>query len=93
MSRQTSFAHQKKVLERLSSLLEGSLKEMESLHEKYATDIFSLYEEDGLMEEIYQDYKNLYINTLGEDIASLISRVREEHLAFVEKEIDFISSR
>jgi len=93
MSKQTSFAHQREILERFSSLLQGLGREVENINEKYEATVLSLYEEDGLMEEIYLDYKNVYMDPIRKIIDSTITKIKEDHIAFVEKEIDFISSR
>jgi len=92
MSRQTSFAYQRSVLERFSSRLKELVKEMENLNEKYSADILSLYDEEGLMEEIYMDYK-VYMNVLEEEVNLITAKIQEEHIPFIEKEIDFFSSR
>ncbi len=93
MAKQTSFAHQKNVLENFSFQLQTFAEDLKSLFEKYGTNISSLYEEQGLMEEIYFDYKNGYIDDLYENINLVITKLQDEHVPFVEKEIDFISSR
>jgi hypothetical protein len=92
MSKQTSFAYQRNILERFSSRLKELVKEMENLNKKYSADILSLYDEEGLMEEIYMDYK-VYMNVLEEEVNLITTKIQEEHIPFVEKEIDFFSSR
>ena len=93
MSRQTSFAHQKQVLEQFSSTLSSFEVEFKELVRKYEQSITALHEEHGLMEEIYEDYKNIYMQSLVASLLELISRIQEEDIPYVEKEIDFISSR
>jgi hypothetical protein len=93
MTRQTSFAHQKAVLEQFSSLLTGFESEFQSLIQKYEQSISALYEDHGLMEEIYEDYKNLYLDPKKAALTNLLSRIQEEDVPFIEKELDFISSR
>jgi predicted Holliday junction resolvase-like endonuclease len=93
MLKQTSFAHQKQVLEQFSSLLSTFENEFKELIRRFEQDLNSLYEEKGLMEEIYEDYKNIYLQSLKSSVAELLSRIQEEDIPFVEKEIDFISSR
>ncbi|MDR0866625.1 MAG: hypothetical protein LBO74_17090 [Candidatus Symbiothrix sp.] len=93
MAKQTSFAHQKQVLEQFSSLLSGLEGEFKGLIQRYEDSISDLYEENGLMEEIYEDYKNLYLQPMKTSLTELLSRIQEEDIPFVEKEIDFISSR
>jgi hypothetical protein len=93
MARQTSFAHQKQVLEQFLSLLTGFENDFRLLIQKFDEDITSLYEEQGLMEEIYDDYKATYLNSLNATLLDLQTRIQEEDIPFIEKEIDFLSSR
>jgi len=93
MTRQTSFAHQKVVLEQLSRHLTEFGKALENLAAKYEQTVSSLYEHEGLMEEIFSDYKAVYMDPMKESILNLSEKIITEDIAFVEKEIDFISSR
>jgi hypothetical protein len=93
MARQTSFAHQKAVLEQFVSLLTGFENDFKSLIEKFDEEVTSLYEDQGLMEEIYEDYKATYLNSLNSTFTDIQTRIHEEDIPFIEKEIDFISSR
>lgn len=93
MAKQTSFAHQKQVLEQFSSILSGFENEFKGLIHRYEQSIQSLYEEEGLMEEIYDDYRNTYMHSMKSSLLELLSRIQDEDIPFVEKEIDFISSR
>ena len=93
MSRQTSFAHQKHILEQFSSTLSSFDNEFKELIRKYEQSVVSLYEEQGLMEEIYEDYKNVYMQSMKASLLELASRIQEEDIPYIEKEIDFISSR
>jgi uncharacterized membrane-anchored protein YhcB (DUF1043 family) len=93
MLKQTSFAHQKQVLDQFSSLLSTFENEFKELIRRFEQGLTSLYEEQGLMEEIYEDYKNMYLQSLKSSVSELLSRIQEEDIPFIEKEIDFISSR
>jgi hypothetical protein len=93
MAKQTSFAYQKSVLEQFSSFLSGFESEFKGMIQRYEESISSLYEDQGLMEEIYEDYKSLYLQPMKTSLAELLSRIQEEDIPFIEKEIDFISSR
>lgn len=92
MVKQTSFIHQKEVLEQLIFLLQDFSKEIKDLGDKYSENVFSLYEEQGLMDEIYLDYKS-QMNSIRENVSSILTKINDEHIPFVEKEIDFFSSR
>jgi hypothetical protein len=93
MSKQTSFAHQKQVLEQFSSLIYAFESELKESVRKYEDGIYSLYEEQGLMEEIYEEYTNTYLQPLKDSATELLNRFSEEDIPYIEKEIDFISSR
>jgi hypothetical protein len=93
MERHTSFAHQKNVLENFLSLLTGFENDFRSLIQKFDDDVASLHEEQGLMDEIYEDYKATYLNSLNATLSDIQTRIQEEDIPFIEKEIDFISSR
>jgi len=93
MARQTSFAHQRTVLEQFLSLLTGFENDFKLLIQKFDDSVSSLYEDEGLMEEIYEDYKSNYLNSLSTTLLDIQTRLQEEDIPFIEKEIDFISSR
>jgi len=93
MAKQTSFAHQKYVLERFLSLLTGFEDDFKSLIQSFDENVTSLYEDEGLMEEIYDDYKETYMSSLNSTLSDIQSRLHEEDIPFIEKEIDFIISR
>jgi hypothetical protein len=93
MVKQTSFAHQRAVLEQFASLLGGFEGEFNNLVTKYEQSIQSLYEDHGLMEEIYEDYKNLYLDPKKAALSEILSQLQEEDIPFIEKELDFMSAR
>ena len=93
MAKQTSFAHQKIVLEQFLSLLTGFENDFKLLIQKFDDEVTSLYEDQGLMEEIYEDYKATYLNSLNTTLLDIQTRIQEDDIPFIEKEIDFISSR
>jgi len=90
MAKQTSFAHQKKVLGQFASVLSEFESEFKGLVRRYEQDIVSLYENEGLMEEIYEDYSNTYLNPLKSSLSELLARIQEEDIPYIEKELDFI---
>ena len=93
MARQNSFAHQKYVLERFLSLLTGFEDDFKSFVQKFDEEVTSLYEDEGLMQEIYDDYKDNYLNSLNSTMSEIQARLHEEDIPFIQREIDFISSR
>ena len=92
MAKQTSFAHQKDVLEQFLRLLTGFESDFKSLISKFDQEVTSLYEDEGLMEEIYDDYKATYLTSLNATLSDIETRIHEEDIPFIEKEIDFMSS-
>jgi len=93
MSKQTSFAYQKQVLEDLLSCISSFENDIKDVISRYEEEIMLLYEEKGLMDEIFQDYNNAYLQTMKSSLLDVVSRIPEEDIPFVEKEIDFIASR
>jgi hypothetical protein len=93
MAKQTSFAHQKQVLEQFLSLLTGLESEYRELIDKYERSVTSLYEDEGLMEEIYEDYAATYLVPMKQHLEEVSRKIQEEDIPFVEKELDFLSSR
>lgn len=93
MERQTSFAHQKSVLERFLSLTTEFETNFKELILQYEKEINTLYEKEGLMEEIYNDYKSLYLDSMKNSLSDILIKIPEENVSFIEKEIEFISSR
>jgi hypothetical protein len=92
MAKQTSFAHQKEVLKQFTSVLSEFENEFKGLIYKYEQNIVSLYENEGLMEEIYEDYSSAYLAPLKSSLSDLLARIQEEDIPYIEKELDFISS-
>ena len=93
MGRQTSFAHQRQVLEDLASklsLLENSLIE---LAQKYERDVTALHEEQGLMDEVYMEYRDKHLSAIKAGLEELAANIVAKNIPFVEKELDFIASR
>ncbi|MDR1372795.1 MAG: hypothetical protein LBJ17_06735 [Dysgonamonadaceae bacterium] len=93
MAKQTSFAHQKQVLEQLQTLLTGLERNFRDLFTKHEERVTSLYQDEGLMEEIYDDYITICLTPLKDSLDGLSRKIQEEDIPFVEKELDFIASR
>jgi len=92
MAKINSFAYQREVLEQFLALLTGFERDFKSLIGNFDQEVTSLYEEKGLMEEIYDDYKATYLTSLNATLADIQTRIHEEDIPFIEKEIDFMSS-
>jgi len=93
MARQTSFAHQKNLLEQLSKVLSEFEQDLKLLSQKYENNIYALYENQGLMEEVFNDYDETYLQPMKQSLQDLSDRVISQDIPFVEKEIDFLCSR
>ena len=93
MARQTSFAYQANLLEELSKVLSELQQDLKSLSQKYESSISSLYEDRGLMEEVYNDYEEMYSRPMKQSLQELADRITSHDIPFVEKEIDFFCSR
>ena len=93
MEKQTSFAHQRRILEQFASLLSEFETSLNGMVRKYEQEVQSLYEEQGLMQEIYNDYKTLYLDSMKSSFDDLAARISNEDIPFLEKEIDFFASR
>jgi len=93
MAKQTTFTQQKSVLERFLFLLTQFENDFKLLINKFDEDVSSLYENEGLLEEMYKDYKVTYLNSLNATLSDISTRIHDEDIPFIEKEIKFISSR
>ena len=93
MTKQTSFAHQRRVLEQFLSLLKEFESDFSLLIQKFNENVAYLYQNQGLMDEIFEDYNATYLNSLNSTLLDIQTRIQEEDIPFIEKEIDFISSR
>ncbi|MDR1764341.1 MAG: hypothetical protein LBR64_10410 [Dysgonamonadaceae bacterium] len=92
MAKQTSFVHQKNVLEQLLSLITEFDTDFKSLIQRYEEGVETLYESEGLMDEIYEEYRDNYLTSMKASLIEQLSRIQDEAVPFVEKEIDFMSS-
>ena len=93
MARQTSFAHQKNLLGELSKMLSEFEQDLKRLSQKYENNIYALYENQGLMEEVFADYDKMYLKPMKQSLQDLSDRILSEDIPYVEKEIDFLCSR
>ncbi len=93
MSKQTSFAYQKQLLEEFKHYLLSFNDELNNIVSQYENQLHNFYEQEGMMEEVYEEYKEIYLNPTQQKIRELTSRIESEDLAFIDKEIDFLSSR
>ncbi|NDW19555.1 hypothetical protein D0T53_11625 [Dysgonomonas sp. 216] len=73
--------------------LETFREELSSVSRKYKNTVQNLHENEGLMDETYDEYYTNYMKPTIEIINSIIERMDSEDLVFVEKELNFLISR
>jgi isocitrate dehydrogenase kinase/phosphatase len=93
MASRTSYSFQKELLAQLKDQLEIFKNEMANATTNYKVNIQNLHDRDGLMDETYEEYSLNYLLPTIEIVENLIARLESEDIAFVEKELDFLSSR
>lgn len=92
MSSKTSYAYQKELLNRLRETLEIFREDMSNVARNYKGSVQDL-QADGLMDETYNEYYVNYLNPTVDMLNSILERMDNEELGFIEKEINFLSSR
>lgn len=93
MNNLNSFAHQKNILTLFINKLNELTESLNSLSLNHDQILQNLLEQEGLMEEIYSDYQKEYLVTVKQGIAELIEKIQNQNIPFLEREVDFISSR
>lgn len=93
MASRTSYTYQKELLTRLKETLEVFREDMSNVARNYKNAVQNLHDNEGLMDETYDEYYVNYLNPTVEILNSVLERIDTEDVAFVEKEINFLSSR
>lgn len=93
MANKTSYSYQKELLVRLKETLEIFREDMSNVARNYKNTVQSLHDQEGLMDETYDEYYINYMNPTIEILNSILERMDTEDVAFIEKEINFLSSR
>ena len=93
MASKTSYNYQVELLSKLKEQLEIFREDLSTVSRNYKATIQSLHEQDGLMDETYDEYYSNYLKPTVEIINSILERMDTEDLAFVEKELNFLISR
>lgn len=93
MANKTSYYHQKELLIKLKETLEVFREDMSNVARNYKNSVQNLHDQDGLMDETYNEYYVNYMNPTIEILNSILERIDTEDVAFIEKEISFLSSR
>lgn len=93
MASRTSYTYQKELLNRLKETLEVFREDMSNVARNYKNAVQNLHDNEGLMDETYDEYYVNYLNPTVEILNSVLERIDTEDVAFVEKEINFLSSR
>lgn len=93
MANKTSYGYQKELLVRLKETLEIFREDMSNVARNYKNSVQSLHDQEGLMDETYDEYYINYMNPTIEILNSILERMDTEDVAFIEKELNFLSSR
>ncbi|QIK53197.1 hypothetical protein G7050_01670 [Dysgonomonas sp. HDW5A] len=93
MASRTSYNYQKELLVKLKETLEVFREDMSNVARNYKNSVQNLHDQEGLMDETYDEYYINYLNPTVEILNSILERIDTEDVAFIEKEINFLSSR
>lgn len=93
MASRTSYNYQKELLIKLKETLEVFREDMSNVARNYKNSVQNLHDQEGLMDETYDEYYINYLNPTVEILNSILERIDTEDVAFIEKEINFLSSR
>lgn len=93
MASRNSYSYQKDLLVKLREALELFREDMSNVARNYKNTVQTLHEEQGMMDETYEEYYINYLNPTVEVLNNMLERIDNEDIAFIEKEINFLSSR
>lgn len=93
MASKTSYNYQKELLVKLKETLEVFREDMSNVARNYKNSVQNLHDQEGLMDETYDEYYINYLSPTVEILNSILERIDTEDVAFIEKEINFLSSR
>lgn len=93
MANKNSYSYQKELLVKLQESLETFREEMSNVARTYKNTVQNLHDENGMMDETYEEYYINYLNPTVEVLNNMLERIDNEDIAFIEKEINFLSSR
>ncbi len=93
MASRTSYTYQKELLNRLKETLEVFREDMSNVARNYKNSVQNLHDNEGLMDETYDEYYVNYLNPTVEILNSILERIDTEDVSFIDKEINFLSSR
>jgi len=93
MASRNSYSYQKELLVKLRESLELFREDMSNVARNYKNTVQMLHEEQGMMDETYEEYYINYLNPTVEVLNNMLERIDNEDIAFIEKEINFLSSR
>lgn len=93
MTNKTSYQYQIELLAKLKEQLEIFREDLSTVTGNYKSSIQSIHDQEGLMDETYEEYYSNYMKPTIEMINSIIERMDTEDLLFVDKELNFLISR
>ena len=93
MANKTSYSYQTELLTKMKEQLEIFREDLSTVSRNYKSAVQSLHDDDGLMDETYEEYYSNYLKPTIEIVNSIVERMDIEDIAFIEKEISFLTSR
>ena len=93
MANKTSYVYQRELLIKLKEQLVLFKDDLVNTSTNYQTVIQNLHEKGGLMDEIHEEYSINYLHPILETINGIVTRIDSEDTAFIDSEINFLSSR
>lgn len=93
MANKTSYVYQKELLIKLKEQLVLFKDDLVNTSTNYQTAIQNLHDKGGLMDEIYEEYSINYLHPIVETINGIVARMDSDDSAFIDSELNFLSSR
>ncbi|MDR3286367.1 MAG: hypothetical protein LBT27_02870 [Prevotellaceae bacterium] len=91
MARQTSFQHQLELADNLKKYLHGFQERLGAAAQHYKNECNQIGEA-GMMDEVFEDFTQNYMEATIQKIADLIEQINECDIPFVEKYIEYLES-
>lgn len=93
MASKTSYAYQKELLANFRNQIDSFKKELTNVAYNFQNSIQNIHENDGLMDEVYEEYSANFLQPTINTIEEIASRIENEDYAFIQKEEDFLNCR
>lgn len=93
MANKTSYVYQKELLIKLKEQLLLFKDDLVTTSTNYQSAIENLHEKGGLMDEIHEEYSLNYLTPIVDTINNIVTRIESEDTAFIDSELNFLTSR